>query len=167
MITIILGTHERSFLRLVKEIEKLIKEKRIKEKTIIQLGYTKYKIDGVECFDFIPFDKMIKYIEDSSVIVTHGGVGSIMDCLSFGKMPIVVPRRMELNEHSDDHQMQITKEMEKQGLILPIYDINNLGNAIEKIKKIKTKKRVKKTSKILDIIDKKLKEWEKDETSSH
>ena len=98
-------------------------------------------------------------------MITHGGVGSIIDALSFGKIPIVVPRRKDLNEHTDDHQMQITKAMEKQGLIIPVYNIDDLKNAIDKARKLKIKKRVKKKSKILDLIDKKLKEWEKDEIS--
>ncbi len=166
MILVSLGTHERNFFRLVKEIEKLIQKKKIKEKVIIQMGYTKYNVKGAECYDFIPFDKMINYIKNSSLMITHGGVGSIMDALSFGKVPIVVPRRKELNEHSDDHQMQITKEMEKQNLIIPVYDINDLENAIKTAKKFKFKKRKKKTSKILNLIDKQIKEWEKDETSS-
>jgi len=167
MIIVSLGTHERNFFRLVKEIEKLIQQNKIRERIIIQLGYTKYKIKGAECYDFIPFDKMIRYIRDSSVMITHGGVGSIMDALSFGKVPIVVPRRKELDEHSDDHQMQITKEMEKRGLIIPVYEINDLENAIEKVRKFKIKKIEKKKSKILNSIDKKLKEWEKNETCSY
>ncbi len=167
MIIVSLGTHERNFFRLVKEIEKLIQEKKIKEKTIIQLGYTKYGVKGAECHDFIPFNRMKRYIRNSSIMITHGGVGSIMDALSFGKIPIVVPRRKELNEHSDDHQMQITKEMEKQELIIPVYDINNLENAIKRAKKIKVKKRENKKSKILNLINKRLKEWEKNEIGAN
>lgn len=160
MIIVSLGTHERNFFRLVKEIEKLIQEKKIKEKTIIQSGYTKYEVKGAECYDFIPFNRMRGYIRNSSIMITHGGVGSIMDALSFDKIPIVVPRRKELNEHSDDHQMQITKEMEKQELIIPVYNINDLENAIKRAKKLKRRRRRKKNSKILNFINKKLKEWE-------
>ena len=166
MIIVSLGTHERNFFRLVKEIERLIQEKKIKEKVIVQLGYTKYNIKGAECHEFIPFDKMLEYIRDSSVMIIHGGVGSIMDALSFGKLPIVVPRRKYLDEHSDDHQMQITREMEKQGLIIPVYDINDLENAIKKAKKLKIKRTKKEMPKILTLIDKKLIEWGKNEISS-
>lgn len=159
MIIVSLGTHERPFLRLVKKIEYLIQKKKIKESVIIQLGYTKYNIKGVKSYDFVPVNKMRDYIKKSSVMITHGGVGSIMDCLSFGKPPIVVPRRKELNEHSDDHQMQITKEMEKQGIIIPVYDIDNLENAIKKARSFKLKKRKQGKSKIIDIIEKKLNKW--------
>lgn len=158
MILVSLGTHERPFFRLVRELEKLIQIKKIKEQVIIQLGYTPYQVKGARCFDFIEFEKMRTYIKNCRVMITHGGVGSIMDALEYGKPTIVVPRRKELNEHSDDHQMQITKVMEKKGVI-PVYNIKDLENAIKKAGKIKTKKRRREISKILELVDKKLKEW--------
>ena len=112
MILVSLGTHERPFFRLLKEIEELISGGKIKD-VIIQTGYTSYKVKGARCFDFIEFGKMQKLIKDCDFLITHGGVGSITDALNYGKAIIVVPRRKDLNEHSDNHQLQITKEMEK------------------------------------------------------
>ena len=160
MILISLGTHERPFYRLLKEIEKLISKEKIKD-VIIQTGYTSYKVKGAKCFDFIEFGKMQKLIKNCNLLITHGGVGSITDALNYGKATIVVPRRKELNEHSDNHQLQITKEMEKTGKIIPVYDIKDLEYAIKKARKLRIKKRIKKQPKILEIIDKKLREWER------
>jgi len=159
MILVSLGTHERQFYRLLKEIEILISEGKIKD-VIIQTGYTSYKVKGAKCFDFIEFGKMQKYIRNCNCLITHGGVGSITDALNYGKTTIVVPRRKELNEHTDNHQLQITKEMEKIGKIIPVYNIKNLENAIAKARKLKVKKRIQKIPKTFKIIDKKLKEWE-------
>ena len=160
MILVSLGTHERPFYRLLKEIEKLISEGKIKD-VIIQTGYTPYKVKGAKCFDFIQFEKMQKLIKNCDFLITHGGVGSITDALNYGKATIIVPRRKELNEHSDNHQLQITKEMEKTGKIIPVYNIDDLENAIEKARKLNVKKRIQKPPKILKIIDKKLREWER------
>lgn len=160
MILISLGTHERPFHRLLKEIEKLISEGKIRD-VIIQTGYTSYKVKGAKCFDFIEFGKMQKYIKNCDFLITHGGVGSITDALNYGKAAIVVPRRKELNEHTDNHQLQITKEMEKIGKIIPVYDIKDLKKAIEKARKLKVKKRIQKKPKILEIVGKKLREWER------
>jgi len=160
MILVSLGTHERPFYRLLKEIEKLLSEKKI-EDVIIQSGYTTYKVKGAKCCDFIEFEKMQKLLKDCDFLITHGGVGSITDALNYGKTTIVVPRRKELNEHSDNHQLQITKEMEKTGMIIPVYDIKDLEYAIEKAKKLKIKKSERKESRIFEIIGKKLKEWGK------
>jgi len=118
-------------------------------------------VKGAKCFDFIQFEKMQKLIKNCDFLITHGGVGSITDALNYGKATIIVPRRKELNEHSDNHQLQITKEMEKTGKIIPVYNIDDLENAIEKARKLNVKKRIQKPPKILKIIDKKLREWER------
>jgi len=160
MILVSLGTHERPFYRLLKEIERLISKGKITD-VIIQTGYTSYKVRGAKCFDFIEFEKMQKLIKSCDFLITHGGVGSITDALSYGKPTIVVPRKQELNEHSDDHQLQITREMEKIGKIIPVYNIGDLEKSIEKTRKLKVKKRIPKKPKILEVIDKKLREWER------
>jgi len=38
----------------------------------------------------------------------------------------------KFGEHSDDHQIQVAKELEKQGMIIPAtYDIEDLEEAIK------------------------------------
>ena len=51
MILVTLGTQDKSFLRLVKEIDKLVESKVIKDKVVVQLGHTKYESDNLEMFD--------------------------------------------------------------------------------------------------------------------
>ncbi len=74
------------------------------------------------------------------MIVTHGGIGSIITPLKMGKPVIVVPRLKKLNEHNDDHQLQITQELERQKKILAVYDISKLEAAIGKAKKLRPQK---------------------------
>ncbi|WP_293235289.1 glycosyltransferase [Mycolicibacterium sp.] len=49
--------------------------------------------------------------EDAStsadVVITHAGVGTIMNLLEMGISPVVTPRRAVRHEHVDDHQSQI------------------------------------------------------------
>ena len=93
--------------------------------------------------------------------ITHAGTGSITDALDYGKIPVVVPRRKtaDLDEHSDDHQIQITKLMEREGKIIAVYDIKDLYGAIEKARRMKYKKKKHAHAKIFSIIESKLKEW--------
>lgn len=160
MILVILGTHERPFLRLLKEIEKLIAQKKIKN-VIIQRGYTDYRVNGAKSYDFIEFEKMQRLIKNCDIVITHGGVASITDALNYKKPTIVVPRLKKFNEHTDDHQLQITRMMEKENKIIPVYDIKYLKSAIIKAREFKIKKRKQKKSKIFQIINEKLQEWEK------
>lgn len=159
MIFVSLGTHERPFYRLVKEIERLIQKKRIKEKVIIQLGFTDYLVNGAECYKFIPEEKMRKYTKNCSLMITHGGLGSIMRGIEAGKVVIAVPRRKNFNEHTDDHQLQIIEEAKKRGTVIPVYDIKDLEKAIKKAKKIKPKKRKYIPKRMLNIVSEVLEKW--------
>ncbi len=162
MIFLVLGTHERPFYRLVKEIDKLCLKGKIKEKVIAQLGFTKYsfRAKNVEAFDYLPPERFEEIMKKSKVVITHGGAGTIMLAIRFGKPVIAVPRLARFGEHADDHQLQIVREMSSNGCVIPVYDINELYSAIKKAEKMKIRK-ITSRAPIFKIIEKKLKEWER------
>lgn len=57
------------------------------------------------------YDEMINKTKEASIVITHGGPGSIMLALSMGKIPIVFPRNPEYEEHVDNHQILFTKKI--------------------------------------------------------
>lgn len=74
---------------------------------------------------------MLKLVEAARIVITHGGPSSFIMPLQIGKIPIVVPRRHEFNEHVNDHQMNFCKAVaERQGNILVVEDIDKLGETI-------------------------------------
>lgn len=156
MIFVTVGTHDQGFERLVRKIDDLVEEKKIRDNVIIQTGYTEYKPKACKWFKFVSPQEFEKICKKSSLIITHAGVGSIMTCLKFSKSIIVVPRLKKFNEHRDDHQLQITKELEKQGRILAVYDIAEIKNVISKARNWKPKRSFKE-NKILFLIDNYLK----------
>ena len=51
--------------------------------------------------------------------------------LQIGKTPIVVPRQKKFNEHVNNHQVEFAKNVaERMGTIIPVEDINKLGEII-------------------------------------
>ncbi|CAN3127767.1 hypothetical protein ACNUDN_01533 [Mycobacterium sp. smrl_JER01] len=40
------------------------------------------------------------------MVITHSGVGTLMEILDMGVFPVVVPRLARRGEHVDDHQLQ-------------------------------------------------------------
>jgi UDP-N-acetylglucosamine transferase subunit ALG13 len=164
MIFVTVGTHEQPFDRLIKKLDELVAKRKIKEKIIAQIGYCNYIPKNFEYFRFTPFEKMEKFFDSANLVITHAGVGSVFLALRKGKKTIVVPRMKKFGEHSDDHQIQVAKELEKQKLIIPVYDIENLENAIEKSKNFSFKL-VHKKSIILDKIKEALNKWEKSFTT--
>ena len=104
MILVTLGTQDKSFKRLLKAVEKEKINGNIKEKVVVQAGYTKYKSDVMEIFDTIPKDEFEEYMSKASLVITHGGVGSILTALDNNKKVIAVPRLKEYKEHNNNHQ---------------------------------------------------------------
>ena len=114
MIFVTVGTHEQPFDRLLKCIDKMVEDGEIKEKVIVQKGYTNYEPIHCESSKLIPYDEMNKNIEDARIVITHGGPASFIAPLAIGKIPIVVPRKREFNEHVNNHQLEFAKEVEKR-----------------------------------------------------
>jgi UDP-N-acetylglucosamine--N-acetylmuramyl-(pentapeptide) pyrophosphoryl-undecaprenol N-acetylglucosamine transferase len=56
------------------------------------------------------------YATEADVVITHSGVGTILNLLEWGVHPVVVPRRRVRGEHVDDHQTQIASLVERLGV---------------------------------------------------
>lgn len=141
MIFVTVGTHEQSFDRLLKCIDKMVEEKKIKEKVIIQKGYTDYEPKNCESYKLIPYDDMQKYINEARIVVTHGGPASFIAPLAIGKIPVVVPRKKEFDEHVNNHQLEFARQIEKRigNIIVAETDeeiIDFIVNYDKKIKKM-------------------------------
>ena len=114
MIFVTVGTHEQSFERLVKCIDQMVIDGKINEKVIIQKGYTDYEPQKCESYKLIGYNDMKKFINEARIVVTHGGPASFVAPLSIGKIPIVVPRKYEYNEHVNNHQLEFAREVERR-----------------------------------------------------
>ncbi len=133
MIFVTLGTQDKTFERLLIKIDELIEKKVIDEEVIVQAGKTVYTSKHMEIFDFKEMDEINKYVESCSYMITHAGVGTIMNGLSHHKKIIAVARRAQFKEHENDHQVEITKKFSDLGLILGCLDVDELENAVNKV----------------------------------
>lgn len=153
MIFVTLGTQDKSFHRLLEAIDKAIEKGEIKEKVIVQAGYTKYESKNMEIFDLISPDEFSKLIEECDILITHGGVGSILTAVKKGKKVIAAARLKKYKEHTNDHQKQIIKEFEKEGYLLELKDFNQIGKTLKKLEKFKQKKFKSNTKEMINLID--------------
>lgn len=155
MILVLLGTQNNSFHRLLEKMDELINKGIINEKVIVQSGYTNYESKNMRVFDLIPQEELERYQEQADLIITHGGVGSIVSSIKKGKKVIAVPRRHEYHEHVNDHQKQIVELFGQKGYIIGISGVNELEEAIIKAQEFKPVKYEKKedgNKKMLSII---------------
>ena len=86
------------------------------------------------------------------MIITHGGVGSIITAIEQGKKVIAVPRLKKYKEHVNDHQLDIINSFNDAGYIIGIQEVSELPKALEKAKKFIPQKYIQNTGKILQIV---------------
>lgn len=152
MILITLGTQDKQFTRLLDTVQNEIDKGNIRDKVIVQAGHTKYNSKDMEIFDLIDREKFADLIKECDLLITHGGVGSIITGLQNNKKVIVVPRLAKYDEHINDHQIQITENFAKVGYILPLYENDDLGKTLKEIKKFKPKKFQSNTKNMIKLI---------------
>jgi UDP-N-acetylglucosamine transferase subunit ALG13 len=138
------GSHKMSFIRLFKEVDRLI-ETGLNCEVYAQKGYTKYNSNSFESKEFLSEQELIKKIRWADVIVAHAGAGNIISVLTNKKPLVLVPRRKEFNEHTDNHQTELAKILEKEKKCIAVYDIKELKKGIIDALKIKAKIRTEKS----------------------
>ena len=137
MIFVTVGTHEQPFNRLVQKIDELKRDGIIQEDVIIQTGFSTYEPKYCQWSKLIPYQQMVKNVEDARIVITHGGPASFIMPLQIGKVPIVVPRQKQFDEHVNDHQVEFTRNVaQRMGTIISVEDISKLGEVIEKYDEI-------------------------------
>ena len=131
MIFVTVGAHEQPFNRLVQKMDELKKNGTIQEDVIIQTGFSTYEPQYCQWSKLIPYQQMIKNVEEARIVITHGGPASFIMPLQIGKTPIVVPRQHKFDEHVNNHQVEFARNVEKRmGTIIDVEDVETLGDII-------------------------------------
>lgn len=137
MIFVTVGTHEQPFDRLVSYIDDLKRDGVIREDVFIQTGFSTYEPQYCRWSKLIPYEEMVKNVQEARIVITHGGPASFIMPLQMGKTPIVVPRQSRFGEHVNDHQVEFARAMsERMGNIIVIENVEDLREALESYKSI-------------------------------
>lgn len=153
MILVILGTNDKKFTRLLKEMDRLIASGTIKEEVIVQAGHSSnYQSSFMKIFDLINKDSFDELIQKADLVITHGGVGTILTALKYSKKIIAVPRLKKYKEHVNDHQLQIVDNFKEEGYIIGIHDVSELETAIHELKEFKPRKFKSNKKKMLELV---------------
>lgn len=135
MIFVTVGTHEQQFNRLVECVDKLAEI--IEEEIVVQTGFSTYEPKYCKWKKLFPYKEMERYVAEARIVITHGGPSSFIAPLQLGKIPIVVPRKKEFDEHVNNHQVYFCNQVsERMGAIYIVDDIEKLPSVIEKYDEI-------------------------------
>lgn len=126
MIVVSTGTNGAAFDRLLSAVATLEPH----EAMIVQHGPGLIRIPGATCVPYLTFDEYVDHVVSARLVITHGGVGSVLVSLMHGKRPIVMPRTAIRGEAIDDHQVDFAQRLGALGLLTLVEDDAELRAAV-------------------------------------
>lgn len=121
-----------SFERLVTTIDSISDQ--INEKILVQIGRTEYEPKNVNFFRFTKnLQEFNELNENAKIVISHAGIGNVMNALEKNKPLIILPRRKKYKEVIDDHQVKMAKYLEKSPLVKVAYTEDELLDILKKI----------------------------------
>lgn len=127
MIFVTVGTMHLDFARLIRKMDEI--SARTGERVVVQTGLATTKPEHAEHFAFKPREEIAALIAGARVVVTHAGIGSVIDVLKAERPLIIVPRLKRYNEHNTDHQLDLAQAVERRNwgrMVLDVADLDAL-----------------------------------------
>jgi UDP-N-acetylglucosamine transferase subunit ALG13 len=123
MIFVTVGTAH--FNPLIQKMDELVKSEELKEQVVGQIGRGTYIPKHFRYFRFL--ESLNAAYDKASIIVSTGGAGTTMECVTRGLKLVVV----ENTTLMEGHQAQLIREMANRGHLVWCKDLNQLPSCIE------------------------------------
>lgn len=124
MIFVTVGTHHQPFERLLGALDQ------VDDELVVQYGPGEPPAAATRAQAYMPFDEMLACFRAAEKTITHAGVGSILCASREGHVPLVVPRRHDLGEHVDDHQVELTRALAERGKVVAVWEVEALAETL-------------------------------------
>lgn len=134
MILMVCGTQKFPLNRMLEQMDALVEAGVITETVFAQIGYSTYRPKHYAWAEFVEGDAFEEMIRNCDLLLTHGGVGTILTGKEFGKPVLVYPRSARYGEHVDDHQWQIAKAFGERGYVQVCGSAEEMAQAITRCK---------------------------------
>lgn len=137
MIFVTVGSSANGFDRLIRMVDELKAEKKIREDVIMQIGNGSYLPKSCKFFRFEDIERIERLNKNARAVITHSGAGSIITALKYKTPLIIVPRLKDLGEHTDDHQLEIAQTLKRQRKVLVAMNKDDLLKQLRKVHTLK------------------------------
>jgi UDP-N-acetylglucosamine transferase subunit ALG13 len=132
VIFVTVGNATQGFSRLLEAVDALAGTPAFQgEPVFMQTGYNKtFKPRNSRAEAFLSAERFLECMKEARLIICHGGCGTLLQAIEFGKVPIVMPRLSRFGEHVNDHQLQLARALAEEKSALPVYDVAELPGAV-------------------------------------
>ena len=123
-----IGNGHQPFTRLLDAVDAIAES--LPQPVVVQHGHTPFSSTRCTAIAFMPMEDFVAHMGSARLVIIHAGVGSILSAWRAGGLPIVVPRLAAMNEHIDDHQLDLARALASVGRVALVEDTVNLGTAV-------------------------------------
>jgi len=120
------------FHRLIDKINGIAED--LQEEIIAQIGFIDEHPKNIKWFSYLSFNEVLSYFKQASIIIGHGGVGTIINAITYKKPLIIVPRSSTYGEHLDDHQLELAEQLRGLEGIFVVEDIEKLKTTVLEVR---------------------------------
>jgi len=124
MIFVTVGSQE-PFDRLIGAVDQWARS-RGRSDVFAQIASSKLQPGHIKFTQFIDPSEFTRVMREARLIVAHAGMGSIISALELGKPIVVMPRRADLRETRNDHQVGTAERFGEQDRIIVAGDEQDL-----------------------------------------
>lgn len=129
MIFVTVGSQKFPFDRLIQRVDQMLEEGVLGEEVFIQTGTSDY-VPRCRHQPFCEREQFEELLEACSILITHGGAGTMVEAVKRGKRVVAVPRLAQYGEHVDDHQLELAGRFDAMNLLCACVDIERLPEAV-------------------------------------
>ena len=149
MIFVTVGTTE--FDALIQLLDKAVEQNQITDDVTAQIGTGTYIPKHITAFRFC--NSLQPFLKRAELVISHGGAGTIFECLTVKKKLIVVANPRVRGEH----QQELAIELSRRGHLLWCPSLKNIEECIHQAKTTKfneyTSPKSTIAQKILEFLD--------------
>ncbi len=116
--------------------------KRQRSDVFAQIGTTDWRPATIRWTAMIEPPAFKKAMQECSVVVAHAGMGSILTALQYGKPILVMPRRGDLKETRNDHQIATAKRFRELGRVAVAFDEAELERELDRLGELRPTERI-------------------------
>lgn len=125
------GTDHHRFDRLIDWVDQWT-TRRPEVDVLVQRGTSREPVDA-RSVELLAYDDLVAAMAVADAVVLQGGPAGIVDARAAGRLPIVVPRRPDLGEHVDGHQLTFTRWMAERGQVRLAESADDLHRLLDEV----------------------------------
>lgn len=131
-ILILTGTGTRGFDRLLRAMDRFVKTGVITGRVFAQIGESSYAPENFGFVRYLPHPQLLEAVQDTDLVITHDGAGSMVESIMAGKHTIVVPRRSDKGELTYKSEGELARHLASLGWVRIVENLDEIPSAVDR-----------------------------------